>query len=152
MPNGTFFQQPTAPSLSAASSTTTIKSPSANGNASSPNPDADDSSTELTSAIDDFISEIEGKFKVISNEILSKCMHFLLLLKRSTHSTSTPLSYRFPFAIQVLLVTADPPYTVDDMAERCDRIEAELQVRGPGEAEGDEAGGGAGKKGKGSGS
>ncbi|RMZ92486.1 hypothetical protein DV736_g273, partial [Chaetothyriales sp. CBS 134916] len=64
----------------------------------SPGPDDDHqptiqttATTALTEAIDDFLGDVEKKFKGISNEILSR---------------------------------------LDDMAERCDRLEQEMMERG----------------------
>lgn len=66
--------------------------------AAAPTPSAGDRSsnaaTQLSEAIDDFLADVEKKFKAMSDEVLTK---------------------------------------LDDMAERCDRLEAELLLR---EAEG----------------
>ena len=67
-----------------------------------------DATSALAEAIDDFIGDIEKKFKVVSDEILTK--------------------RTFPQSLaDVRLLTVSS--TVDDMAERCDRIEAELLMR-----------------------
>jgi len=53
-------------------------------------PTTNDASSALAEAIDDFLGDLERKFRTVSDEILTK---------------------------------------LDDMAERCDRIEAELLMR-----------------------
>jgi BMFP domain-containing protein YqiC len=94
MPNGTFFQA-AAPSPSSISSpapyttTTQHKSPSLKGT-TSPSENGQEAATKLAEAIDDFLGDLEKKFKGISDEILTK---------------------------------------LDDMAERCDRLEQEMLVR-----------------------
>ena len=55
-----------------------------------PEPASSDASTALTEAIDDFLGDLEKKFKNISDEVLSR---------------------------------------LDDMAERCDRLEQEMLLR-----------------------
>ncbi|KIX08266.1 uncharacterized protein Z518_02922 [Rhinocladiella mackenziei CBS 650.93] len=96
MPNGTFFQSastpppqmtPSSPPLSHTSST--VKATTTTATSSdliSPN----DAATKLAEAIDDFLGNLEKKFKGISDEILTK---------------------------------------LDDMAERCDRLEQEMLLR-----------------------
>ncbi|KAJ4570178.1 hypothetical protein HRR86_006107 [Exophiala dermatitidis] len=67
--------------------------------ASPSNPDAagpNDAATKLAEAIDDFLGDLEKKFKGISDEILTK---------------------------------------LDDMAERCDRLEQEMLLRDAGAME-----------------
>jgi len=92
MPNGTYFQSapPPAPSLSDNHQSTTT------GDAAPDTPTADTSNegaSKLAEAIDDFLGDLEKKFKGISDEILTK---------------------------------------LDDMAERCDRLEQEMLVRDAG--------------------
>jgi hypothetical protein len=121
MPNGTFFQ-------------TTYPFPSRTQPAQStqPNPETEqmdnkpttnDTSSALAEAIDDFLGDLERKFKTVSDEILTKresiCPLGISRILSETaddrggHSSSLEAN-----------VTA-----VDDMAERCDRIEAELLMR-----------------------
>ncbi|KAI1624885.1 hypothetical protein EDD37DRAFT_608355 [Exophiala viscosa] len=87
MPNGTYFQaaptpipppDSTRPGLARNATTFT--------DLAAPN----DATTKLTEAIDDFLGDLEKKFKGISDEILTK---------------------------------------LDDMAERCDRLEQEMLLR-----------------------
>ena len=115
MPNGTYFQA--APSLSPTHSS--VASPPllshqshhtshvlTNTTHQSPPPPSEhgqEAATKLAEAIDDFLGDLEKKFKGISDEILTK---------------------------------------LDDIAERCDRLEQELLVR--------ETGGNALEGGKGS--
>lgn len=95
MPNGTYFQSaslptppppthPASPPYSS-SKTAAVASSSASDYAA-PN----DATAKLTEAIDDFLGDLEKKFKGISDEILTK---------------------------------------LDDMAERCDRLEQEILLR-----------------------
>ena len=106
MPNGTYFQSAPSPPLSqhsgitsphlstnahhsqqALSNTSPTKSvASASAGAES----GQEAATKLAEAIDDFLGDLEKKFKGISDEILTK---------------------------------------LDDMAERCDRLEQEMLVR-----------------------
>lgn len=78
MPNGTYFQSaptppPTSPPLShtSGSATATAKattSTSTSTDLAGPN----DAATKLAEAIDDFLGDLEKKFKGISDEILTK--------------------------------------------------------------------------------
>ncbi|KAJ9501273.1 hypothetical protein LTR99_004676 [Exophiala xenobiotica] len=95
MPNGTYFQSvsaiptppPTSPPYSSTSKTATAAAASASASDfAAPN----DATSKLTEAIDDFLGDLEKKFKGISDEILTK---------------------------------------LDDMAERCDRLEQEILFR-----------------------
>ena len=70
MPNGTFFQSAPSPPLVNAtrnSTTTTLPQSAAAAESSS------DPSTNLAEAIDDFLGDLEKKFRGISDEILTKC-------------------------------------------------------------------------------
>ncbi|KAK7905697.1 hypothetical protein LTR67_000421 [Exophiala xenobiotica] len=79
MPNGTYFQSvsaiptppPTSPPYSSTSKTATATAAAASASASdfaAPN----DATSKLTEAIDDFLGDLEKKFKGISDEILTK--------------------------------------------------------------------------------
>jgi archaellum component FlaC len=86
-------------------------------------PTTNDASSALAEAIDDFLGDLERKFKTVSDEILTK------------RESICPLDIS-----RILSETADDRgghssgleanvTVVDDMAERCDRIEAELLMR-----------------------
>ena len=120
MPNGTLFTSQTTPSLSSAATSARPASQSAAitaPNGASSTSVADESTdatsaaaTELSTAIDEFLGDLDKKFKGIGDEILGKC--------KSCLSSSRFIRDR----------VKRPPLTsaVDDMAARCDRIEAEL--------------------------
>lgn len=63
MPVGTFFQ--TVPSSDATSGNTVPPSPSTTRNSNA--------ATQLSEAIDEFLGDAEQKFKVMNDEILTKC-------------------------------------------------------------------------------
>ncbi|KAJ9602919.1 hypothetical protein H2200_012699 [Cladophialophora chaetospira] len=101
MPNGTFFQaapssSPTPssmsnPPLSSHPHTTHQSHHTSHLNTNTtPSESGQEAATKLAEAIDDFLGDLEKKFKGISDEILTK---------------------------------------LDDMAERCDRLEQEMLVR-----------------------
>ena len=75
MPNGTYFQSaPTAPQTTPASpplshASGTAKPSTTSSDLAGPN----DAATKLAEAIDDFLGDLEKKFKGISDEILTKC-------------------------------------------------------------------------------
>ena len=112
MPNGTYFQsaKTASPTPSSITSPPLSSHPHANLHTShihtnsTPSESGQEAATKLAEAIDDFLGDLEKKFKGISDEILTK---------------------------------------LDDMAERCDRLEQEMLVRetsggrGEGEAGGD---------------
>lgn len=75
-------------------------------------PSNKNAATQLAEAIDEFLVDVEKKFKVMNDEILTKCLH------------QSPTGYMFHDMLTD---------SVDDMAERCDKLEAELLLR---EAEG----------------
>lgn len=63
MPIGTFFQTvPSSNLLSAAAAPT----PSTTG--------SNNATTQLSEAIDEFLADVENKFKVMNDEILTKCL------------------------------------------------------------------------------
>jgi hypothetical protein len=62
MPVGTFFQ--TAPSSDIAT-TATAPTPSASG--------SNNAATQLSEAIDEFLADVESKFKVMNDEVMTKC-------------------------------------------------------------------------------
>src|ERR1700743_3953249 len=104
MPNGTFFQSGPSPSPSQQSGRMTTSPPLSayphqshhnshvltNTQSASASESGQEAATKLAEAIDDFLGDLEKKFKGISDEILTK---------------------------------------LDDMAERCDRLEQEMLVR-----------------------
>ena len=97
MPNGTFLQAPTAPSSTSQSHLTTPQTTDTTPNAMAPPPasqqqvdPSNDAATKFAEAIDEFLGDLERKFRVVSDDVLNK---------------------------------------LDDMAERCDRLEAELLMR-----------------------
>jgi hypothetical protein len=104
MPNGTYFQSAPSPSPShsgvaspplsshQAHHTSNVLANTAQHHQSAPPPSehGQEAATKLAEAIDDFLGDLEKKFKGISDEILTK---------------------------------------LDDMAERCDRLEQEMLVR-----------------------
>jgi hypothetical protein len=96
MPNGTYFQSsPTPPPLPSGFATSPPLSahhthPTHAAAAPAPSETGQEAATKLAEAIDDFLGDLEKKFKGISDEILTK---------------------------------------LDDMAERCDRLEQEMLVR-----------------------
>jgi BMFP domain-containing protein YqiC len=70
MPVGTFFQ--TVPSstdhlLSSQPTTATTPTPSTSG--------ANNAATQLSDAIDEFLADVEKKFKIMNDEILTKCTY-----------------------------------------------------------------------------
>jgi len=79
MPNGTYFQSaPTPPQTTPASPPLSHTSASASGTAKPSATSSDltgpnDAATKLAEAIDDFLGDLEKKFKGISDEILTKC-------------------------------------------------------------------------------
>lgn len=101
MPVRTFFQTVPSSDLGAA---TTAPTPSTGGSNSA--------ATQLSDAIDEFLADVEKKFKVMNDEILTKRSYLSLLVVPS------------PGVLTQL---------VDDMGDRCDRLEAELLLK---EAEG----------------
>lgn len=67
MPVGTFFQ--TVPVASPSASAT----PSTSG--------SNNAATQLSEAIDDFLADVEKKFKVMNDEILTKCLWLILTME-----------------------------------------------------------------------
>ncbi len=94
MPNGTYFQSAQVPSPTPSSMTSPPLSSHPHTSHlhtnSTPSESGQEAATKLAEAIDDFLGDLEKKFKGISDEILTK---------------------------------------LDDMAERCDRLEQEMLVR-----------------------
>ncbi|KIW11989.1 hypothetical protein PV08_09263 [Exophiala spinifera] len=93
MPNGTFFQSaslPTPPPTQQASPPYSSDNIAAAVSSASDYAGPNDATARLTEAIDDFLGDLEKKFKGISDEILTK---------------------------------------LDDMAERCDRLEQEILLK-----------------------
>ncbi|KAL6244057.1 hypothetical protein RBB50_008926 [Rhinocladiella similis] len=93
MPNGTYFQSaslPTPPPTQQASEPYSANNHIAAVSSASDYAAPNDATAKLTEAIDDFLGDLEKKFKGISDEILTK---------------------------------------LDDMAERCDRLEQDILFR-----------------------
>jgi hypothetical protein len=86
-------------------------------------PTTNDASSALAEAIDDFLGDLERKFRTVSDEILTK-REFTSPLDVSGILSETVDEERGYSSSLEANVTA-----VDDMAERCDRIEAELLMR-----------------------
>lgn len=92
MPNGTLFTSQTTPSLSSAARSATPASQSAattapNGASStSVNDDSTDATTaaatELSTAIDEFLGDLDKKFRSIGDEILGKCKSYFFTFGR----------------------------------------------------------------------
>src|SRR5271170_7707134 len=117
MPYGALFQSfPTHPPASTAFGANT---PATINENSDSHPDAS-AATKLAEAIDNFLGDLETKFQGISDEILTK-----------REFSPRKLFWR---------EAADQQGVVDDMAERCDRLEAELLMKEAATAEGTGAG------------
>jgi hypothetical protein len=121
MPNGNFFQT-TYPFPSQAQPAQSTQ-PNPETEQMDNKPTTNDASSALAEAIDDFLGDLERKFKTVSDEILTK------------RESICPLDIS-----GILFETADDRgghnsgleanvTVVDDMGERCDRIEAELLMR-----------------------
>jgi hypothetical protein len=86
-------------------------------------PTTNDASSALAEAIDEFLGDLERKFKTVSDEILTK-RESICPLDISRILSETADDWGGHSSSLEANVTA-----VDDMAERCDRIEAELLMR-----------------------
>jgi hypothetical protein len=71
MPIGTFFQTVPSANLTSPDATTTQSTAGSN------NPNA---ATQLSEAIDEFLADVEKKFKVMNDEILTKRLCWMAIL------------------------------------------------------------------------
>ncbi|EHY52656.1 hypothetical protein ABEF92_004162 [Exophiala dermatitidis] len=99
--------------------------------ASPSNPDVagpNDAATKLAEAIDDFLGDLEKKFKGISDEILTK--------REFAFPGRLPANHYLEQEKELLAdMDTYGILAVDDMAERCDRLEQEMLLRDAGAME-----------------